>query len=105
MNTVQQAMDPWNWKMPSRRDTMSLSTLSDFKDMCRVKTTIGLNTNRITSTNMIAHDISGAAPKVEIPKQVNKQNLYINSDIDKAQPKALHYEVKKEYSSLSNNDI
>ena len=97
--------DPWNWKMPSRRDTMSLSTLSEHSDLCRVKTNTGIRTNRITSTNMLAHDISGAAPKVEIPKQVNRQLFFENADIEKAKPKVLHPEVKKQYSSLANNDI
>lgn len=84
---------------------MSLATLSDFNDLCKVKTSIGLRTQRITSTNMNASDIKGAAPKVEIPKKVNKQSFFGSSDIDKAKPKALHYKVNKGYNALQNDDI
>lgn len=76
--------DPWNWKMPQRRDTMTLNTLTETKDLCRVKTAIGLRTNRIESNNMNAGDIRGAAPKVEIPKEVKRQHFYDNKDIEHA---------------------
>lgn len=64
--------DPWNWKMPSRRDTMNLNTLTERKDLCRVKTAIGLRTDRLTSDNMTAGDIKGALPRVDIPKVVRR---------------------------------
>ena len=91
--------------MPSRRDTMSLSTLSEVSDLTRVKNNPGLRTNRITSSNMLAHDIRGAAPKVEIPKEVNRQTFFESGDIGGAKPKILHAEVKRDYSSMNTVDI
>ena len=97
--------DPWNWKMPSRRDTMNLNTLTEKKDLMQVKKPMGLRTNRIYSANMNANDISKAQPKVHIPRDVNRATFYDNKDIDRAQPRQLHVKLEKHYSSMSNNDI
>lgn len=65
-------VDPWNWKMPSRSDLMNLNTLAEDKDLIRVKLQNGIRTKRLTSANMQASDISGAAPRVEIPREVTR---------------------------------
>ena len=98
-------VDPWNWKMPSRCDLMNLNTLTEDKDHIRVKLQNGIRTKRLTSANMQASDISGAAPKVEIPRHVTRQLFYENKDIEGAQPRALHVEMKRDFNSLVNEDI
>lgn len=97
--------DPWNWKMPNRADLMNLNTLKEDKDLFRVKLTNGIRTKRQTSTNMVASDIEGAKPRIEIPREVTRQLFYENKDIEGAQPRALHVELKREFNSLVNEDI
>jgi len=60
--------DPWNWAMPNRSDLMNLNTLKEDKDLIKVKLMNGLRTKRQQSANMRADDITGAAPKIEIPR-------------------------------------
>ena len=74
-------VDPWNWKMPSRADLMNLNTLNEDKDHIRVKLQNGIRTKRMTSANMVASDISGAKPRIEIPREVTRQLFYENKDI------------------------
>jgi hypothetical protein len=50
-------LDPWNWKTPSRSDLMSLSNINEKQDLTRVKTAIGLRTNRKSTTNLNTDDI------------------------------------------------
>lgn len=50
--------DPWNWKMPSRADTMSLSNLDEEKDQIKIKSHRRLKTSRNHSLNLLSHDIT-----------------------------------------------
>ena len=106
-----EVLDPWNWKMPSRKDTMSLSTLHAKQDMTRVHTATGLFTKR-RLTNYECNDIKGttskyfyfyfllinlffisigATPKVFVPKVVNKPSFFNNNaDIAGSSSRALH---------------
>lgn len=50
--------DPWNWKFPTRSDTMSQSTLDEDRDQVKVKSIKKLKTSRNTSMNLLSHDIN-----------------------------------------------
>jgi len=91
--------DPFNWKMPSRKDTMTLQGLREEKDLERVKTAQGVRTKRCQSNNMYCRDIQGTAPRVEIPKEVNRVNFYEIDDIERAKPRALHVSMNRGYQS------
>jgi hypothetical protein len=54
---------------------------------------------------MEAADIKGAAPRVEIPKEVNRQSFYDTKDIARATPRQLHVQLNRQFSSLINEDI
>lgn len=60
---------------------MNLNTLNEDKDLIRVKLLNGIRTKRQTSTNMVANDIEGAVPRIEIPREVTRELFYENKDI------------------------
>ena len=81
-NEVLGDTDPWNWRMPSRSSLMSLSKMSEEKDMVRAKTAFGMRTKRTYTANMYVDDIEKSKPKIFAPENVNKpQNFNDNSDI------------------------
>ena len=90
--------------MPNRSDLMSLNTLSEKNDLMKVKTT-QFRTKRITSAALQSNDIFGAAPKVEIKKEVTRELFYDNKDIAGAKTRVLHVQLKKDYNPMSNDDI
>ena len=53
------ALDPYNWPTAQKGDLMSLSTLSQMKDLCRVKTAGATLRGRHSSQNLETADIEG----------------------------------------------
>ena len=93
--------DPWNWKMPSRASLMSLSKISDTKDLQRAKTAQSMRPKRNFTANLHTDDIKGAKPKIFAPAQVNKPEFYNNnSDILGSKPRTLHVGLNNPYGSL-----
>ena len=54
---------------------------------------------------MLASDIKGAKPRIEIPKEVSRKLFFDNKDIEFAQPRALHVGLNKDYNSMNTSDI
>ena len=105
-NTELSDKDPWNWKMPSRASLMSLSKISEEKDMTRAKTSQGMRSKRNFTANMHVDDINGARPKIFAPKTVNKPEFYNNnSDINGSKPRTLHVGLNNPFGSLVSKDI
>ena len=48
---------------------------------------------------MYCRDIQGTAPRVEIPKEVNRANFYEIDDSDRAKPRDLHVSMNRGYQS------
>ena len=82
--------------MPGRDSLMSLSKITEERDMVRSRTAQGIRTKRQTSHNMVTDDIKGARPKVFIPKVVSKPNfINVNEDIDGSKSRPLHVHMEK----------
>lgn len=92
LNNSQQD-NPWNWPMPSKKDTMYLSTLPP-RDSS--KTLL-----RRPSTNLRTQDIN---QKPEL--SLNRESTSLKtSDIPHSRPRKLFNSVNRPYNRFTNNDI
>ena len=91
--STRQNVDPFNFPMPSRKDTMSLSTITADRDLMKT-TTSKFYSWRNNSQNLACNDIDGAVPKLHGNKniQANKAQWNLsNADIERSNPRQLHF--------------
>ena len=69
-------LDPFNWKFPSRKDLMSLSVINPAKDGQRLKTAVGLRTNRRNTESLTTQDIRGKFHRLTTENRCHAQGFH-----------------------------
>ena len=97
--------DPYNFPMPGRTETMSLSVINQKRDGERTNKN-KFYSHRHHNQALETKDISGAQPKLWGSKETTKPEFQnTNWDIDRSGPRALHIGLNKPEYNLTNNDI